>query len=64
MLRIILYTYYIVVCMMYVILRGVNGVTHLKNRAKMALVAIFISKAAGEDDAYNSIRVECRAMYV
>ena len=32
-------------CMMYVILRGVNGVTHLKNRAKMALVAIFISKA-------------------
>ena len=44
--------------------QGVNGLTHLKNRAKMALVAIFISKAAGEDDAYNSIRVECRAMYV
>ena len=25
--------------------QGVNGLTHLKNRAKMALVAIFISKA-------------------
>ena len=25
--------------------QGVNGLTHLKNRAKMTLVAIFISKA-------------------
>ena len=43
------YNFIYIIHMMYVIhkylLQGVNGVTHLKNRAKMALVAIFISKA-------------------
>ena len=36
---------YVVCNTKYNYTQGVNGLTHLKNRAKMALVAIFISKA-------------------